>query len=297
MRFVSIRGFFLILRYTGRFGRHVHSGKLEKTLWKKTNLCKFNSHLVLFKWNQFPCGLPFYQTYASNVLITLNPYEKIDELYGSRQMVKYLASNTFFEQPPHVYAIGKHIIIYGPYFILYIWVLKLNTFLANEALKNLKTRKKSQSILITGVTGSGKTENGKHIMEFLCQTSSQNVSKSVPILEAFGNAKTQGNANSSRFCKTIEVKHLLFIFVLRLLNIRSRCQLIFESNGKQLGAKIAYNLLETSRVSAVNLNESNFHIFYDLILGSPNDMLRNLCLDRFTQYKVRTRLLKYTMKN
>lgn len=71
--------------------------------------------------------------------------------------------------------------------------------------------KKSQSILITGVSGSGKTENSKHIMEFLCQTSvnSQNVYKSFPILEAFGNAKTRGNSNSSRFCKYVEVKKFM----------------------------------------------------------------------------------------
>ncbi|XP_055307476.1 myosin heavy chain 95F-like [Sitodiplosis mosellana] len=121
-------------------------------------------------------------TYASNVLISLNPYGTFDGLYGPREMDKYLAINTFSEQPPHVYAI------------------------ANEALNNLRMHNKSQSILITGVSGSGKTENGKHIMELLCQTSvsSRNVSKAIPILEAFGNAKTRGNSNSSRFCKNVE---------------------------------------------------------------------------------------------
>lgn len=78
--------------------------------------------------------------------------------------------------------------------------------LANEALKNLKIFKKSQSILITGVTGSGKTEIGKHIIDFLSQaTDSHKVLNSSPVLEAFGNAKTRGSVNSSRFCKNIEV--------------------------------------------------------------------------------------------
>lgn len=71
----------------------------------------------------------------------------------------------------------------------------------------MKLFKKHQSILITGVSGSGKTENGKRTIEFLAQASNlQKVSDSSPIVEAFGNARTRGNENSSRFCKHIEVK-------------------------------------------------------------------------------------------
>lgn len=125
-------------------------------------------------------------------------------------MDKYSATKTFSEQPPHVYAIGRYsflTFVMQPYFISFLFS-KWTQFLANEALNNLRMNKKSQSILITGVSGSGKTENGKHIMEILCQTSvcSQNVFKSVPILEAFGNARTRANSNSSRFCKHVEVK-------------------------------------------------------------------------------------------
>lgn len=60
---------------------------------------------------------------------------------------------------------------------------------------------------MTGVTGAGKTESAKHVLEFLCQTEvdSQNVTNAGPILEAFGNARTLGNLNSSRFCKHMEV--------------------------------------------------------------------------------------------
>lgn len=78
---------------------------------------------------------------------------------------------------------------------------------ANEALTNLKLSKKSQSILITGVTGSGKTETAKHIMEFLWPTKSdlREIRDTEPIFEAFGNAKTRANSNSSRFCKYVEV--------------------------------------------------------------------------------------------
>lgn len=84
---------------------------------------------------------------------------------------------------------------------------KLVEISANEAFKNLKMFKKQQSILITGVSGSGKTENGKRIVEFLSQTKSVSLSvtDTSPIFEAFGNARTRGNANSSRFCKHMEV--------------------------------------------------------------------------------------------
>lgn len=75
--------------------------------------------------------------------------------------------------------------------------------------------------MITGVSGSGKTENAKRVMEFLCQQNSglQNVADTGPIFEAFGNAKTQENSNSSRFCKLIEViNHALAFQSLTLIN-------------------------------------------------------------------------------
>lgn len=79
-------------------------------------------------------------------------------------------------------------------------------FSAKKSLENLKMSKKDQSILITGVTGSGKTETQKHIIEFLSQNSNlQNIFRATLILEEFGNAKTCGNTNSSRFCKQVEV--------------------------------------------------------------------------------------------
>lgn len=78
--------------------------------------------------------------------------------------------------------------------------------LANEALQKLKWSKKSQSIVISGVTGSGKTVSAKHILEFLCRDQ-DNVGDAGPILESFGNATTRGNVNSSRFWKHIEVLH------------------------------------------------------------------------------------------
>lgn len=78
---------------------------------------------------------------------------------------------------------------------------------------NLKLYKKQQSLLITGVSGSGKTQSTKQIVNYLCQENSQNVADADPIFEAFGNAKTHRNGNSSRFCKLVEVNKInIFLF-------------------------------------------------------------------------------------
>lgn len=144
----------------------------------------------------------------SNVLCALNPYEKFENQYGLQQMKQYV-TNESLQNAPHIYGIGicylcsffqQNIFTYAFY----------HCDLANEARKNLDLYKKNQSILITGVSGSGKTENARHIIEFLTQQSnSQNVLNSNAILEAFGNAKTRANSNSSRFCKHIEVRCIL----------------------------------------------------------------------------------------
>lgn len=140
----------------------------------------------------------------------MNPYERFGDLYGQQQMAKYSANTISLENPPHVYAIGNY--CFWTHLICYIFYNKFFQFieiLASKALENLKVFKKSQSILITGITGSGETETGKHIVKFLSQaTTSQNVHNSSPIFEAFGNAKTRGNLNSSRFCKYVEVTYL-----------------------------------------------------------------------------------------
>lgn len=85
-------------------------------------------------------------------------------------------------------------------------LLKYPYTTANEV--RIKLQEKSQSIILTGLSGSGKTESSKHIVNYLCIGSSdvgQLVMACNPILEAFGNARTGDNTNSSRFCKTIQV--------------------------------------------------------------------------------------------
>lgn len=94
--------------------------------------------------------------------------------------------------------------------------MKFVQLLAYEAFKNLKCLRKNQSIIITGVSGSGKTESGKHILDFLCQakSDSQNVIAAAPIFEAFGNARTRANTNSSRYCKLVEVCHFFHLIAI-----------------------------------------------------------------------------------
>lgn len=103
-----------------------------------------------------------------------------------------------------------------------IWFIGI---LANEAHKNFKFSKKDQFILISGVSGAGKTKNAKHIINFLCKNS-QNVSNTSPIFEAFGNARTRGNSNSSRFCKVMEVWNRLNYYFLFVYNAFCCLQII-----------------------------------------------------------------------
>lgn len=85
---------------------------------------------------------------------------------------------------------------------------------ANETVRNLRVFGNSQSIILTGETGSGKTETTKHLIKFLCgsistQFAEQIVSTNV-LLEAFGNSCTKENFNSSRFIKVVKVIYFLF---------------------------------------------------------------------------------------
>lgn len=146
----------------------------------------------------------------------------IDEYYGTQ----------IFELPPHLYAI------------------------ANEAYYTMKEETTDQCILISGESGAGKTEAAKQMLQFLaaCSTDTGRSKKirdrllqSNPILEAFGNAKTTRNDNSSRFGKYMEVQ--------------------FDFKGEPVGGRILNYLLEKSRVMHQLTGERNYHIFYMAIAG------------------------------
>ncbi|XP_044927623.1 unconventional myosin-Ia isoform X2 [Mustela putorius furo] len=184
-------------------------------------------------------------TYIGNVLISVNPYQQLP-IYGLEFIAKY-RDYTFYELKPHIYA------------------------LANVAYQSLRDRDRDQCILITGESGSGKTEASKLVMSYVaavCGKGEQvnavkeQLLQSNPVLEAFGNAKTIRNNNSSRFGKYMDIE--------------------FDFKGSPLGGVITNYLLEKSRVVKQLEGERNFHIFYQLLAGADAHLLKALKLERDT---------------
>ncbi|XP_041663594.1 unconventional myosin-Ib isoform X8 [Cheilinus undulatus] len=187
-------------------------------------------------------------TYIGSVVISMNPYRSLP-IYTPDKVEEYRNRN-FYELSPHIYA------------------------LADEAYRSLRDQDKDQCILITGESGAGKTEASKLVMSYVAAVcgKGQEVNKvkeqllqSNPVLEAFGNAKTVRNDNSSRFGKYMDIE--------------------FDFKGDPLGGVISNYLLEKSRVVKQPRGERNFHIFYQLLSGAADDTLKKLKLDRdFSKY-------------
>ncbi|XP_039117225.1 myosin-17-like isoform X2 [Dioscorea cayenensis subsp. rotundata] len=133
---------------------------------------------------------------------------------------------------------------------------------ADVAYRAMINEGKSNSILVSGESGAGKTETTKMLMRYLAylggrsgiegRTVEQQVLESNPVLEAFGNAKTVRNNNSSRFGKFVEIQ--------------------FDKSGRISGAAIRTYLLERSRVCQINDPERNYHCFYLLCAAPPEDI-------------------------
>ncbi|XP_050206968.1 myosin-6-like [Mercurialis annua] len=178
-------------------------------------------------------------TYTGNILIAVNPFRRLPHLYDSHMMAQYKGA-AFGELSPHPFAV------------------------ADAAYRLMINDGVSQSILVSGESGAGKTESTKLLMRYLAymggraaaegRTVEQQVLESNPVLEAFGNAKTVRNNNSSRFGKFVEIQ--------------------FDQNGKISGAAIRTYLLERSRVCQVSDPERNYHCFYMLCAAPPEDVQR-----------------------
>ncbi|XP_051512674.1 unconventional myosin-Ih-like [Myxocyprinus asiaticus] len=186
-------------------------------------------------------------TYIGTLLISVNPYKVLD-IYTKKQMDLYMGVN-FFELPPHIYA------------------------LADNAYHTMLMEANNHFILISGESGAGKTEASKKILQYyavscpsitLLDTVRDRMLMSNPVLEAFGNAKTMKNDNSSRFGKYMDIQ--------------------FDSQGDAVGGHILSYLLEKSRVVHQNHGERNFHIFYQLVEGGEEDLLRHLGLEKDTKH-------------
>ncbi|KAF7023183.1 hypothetical protein CFC21_035763 [Triticum aestivum] len=176
-------------------------------------------------------------TYTGNILIAINPFQRLPNLVDVQTMEKYKGAN-LGDLDPHVFAI------------------------ADVSYRQMMNEGKSNSILVSGESGAGKTETTKLLMRYLAflggrsgtggRTVEQQVLESNPVLEAFGNAKTVRNNNSSRFGKFVELQ--------------------FDKSGKISGAAIRTYLLERSRVCQTSSPERNYHCFYFLCSAPSEDI-------------------------
>ncbi|CAI6333349.1 unnamed protein product [Periconia digitata] len=180
-------------------------------------------------------------TYSGIVLIATNPFARVDSLYVPG-MVQVYAGKQRSYGAPHLFAI------------------------AEEAFADMLRDEKNQTIVVSGESGAGKTVSAKYIMRYFATRESpdnpgkrrgksdmmseteEQILATNPIMEAFGNAKTTRNDNSSRFGKYIEI--------------------MFNKETDIIGAKIRTYLLERSRLVFQPLKERNYHIFYQLIKGA-----------------------------
>ncbi|KAK7419519.1 class II myosin [Neonectria punicea] len=187
-------------------------------------------------------------TYSGLFLVTVNPYCPLP-IY-SNDYINMYKGRSREDTKPHIFA------------------------MADEAFRNLVEEGENQSILVTGESGAGKTENTKKVIQYLAAVAqsesftksktpdsnlSQQILRANPILEAFGNAQTVRNNNSSRFGKFIRIE--------------------FSRNGAICGAFIDWYLLEKSRVVRINPHERNYHIFYQLLKGANSRMKRDFLLE------------------
>uniref|UniRef100_A0A8B9Z9G6 Myosin VIIB n=1 Tax=Buteo japonicus TaxID=224669 RepID=A0A8B9Z9G6_9AVES len=183
-------------------------------------------------------------TYTGSILVAVNPYQLLP-LYTVDQIRLYF-NKRIGELPPHVFAI------------------------ADNCYFNMKRNKRDQCCVISGESGAGKTESTKLILQFLAAVSGQHswieqqILEANPILEAFGNAKTIRNDNSSRFGKYIDIH--------------------FNHNGVIEGARIEQFLLEKSRVCRQAPEERNYHIFYCMLMGMNTEQKKMLNLGTASEY-------------
>ncbi|XP_067935086.1 unconventional myosin-IXb-like isoform X2 [Watersipora subatra] len=182
-------------------------------------------------------------TYVGTILIAINPF-KFFRIYNPKCVAMYQGGAHGL--PPHIFAV------------------------ANAAFTSMLDTQSDQCIVISGESGSGKTENTNFLLHHLTQNKlgqqqnhhghgvEQTLLGAGPVLEAFGNAKTVHNDNSSRFGKFIQVD--------------------FRKNGAVHGASVEKYLLEKSRIVSQATNERNYHVFYYLLSGAPDDLSRELFL-------------------
>eukprot|EP00040_Diaphanoeca_grandis_P025170 m.139111 g.139111 ORF g.139111 m.139111 type:complete len:1040 (-) comp30035_c0_seq1:88-3207(-) len=176
-------------------------------------------------------------TYIGDILLVINPYESLP-YYTPEIQAAYLSNVHREDVAPHVY------------------------YLVNNAYETMLRVQTSQAFVISGESGAGKSETTKHVVNHiieLCKAGNKTLESGIqklnPLLEAFGNARTVMNNNSSRFGKYLELR--------------------FDRTGAVVGAEISEYLLEKSRVTQHSDGERNYHFFYYLLAGlNPEELNR-----------------------
>ncbi|XP_030596817.1 unconventional myosin-Ig [Archocentrus centrarchus] len=223
-------------------------GKSDFVLLDEVTMEQFMENLKL----RFEKGRIY--TYIGEVVVSVNPYRQMD-IYGKDTIDAY-RGRELYENPPHLYAVS------------------------DAAYKAMKRRAKDTCIVISGESGAGKTEASKYIMQYIAAITNPSqraevesvknvLLKSNCVLEAFGNAKTNRNDNSSRFGKYMDIN--------------------FNFNGDPTGGHINNYLLEKSRVVQQQDGERNFHSFYQLLRGGSEEMLQSFHLQNDPAVYVYTR--------
>ncbi|KHJ40320.1 phage tail component protein [Trichuris suis] len=187
-------------------------------------------------------------TYASTILISVNPYGQLP-IYTA-DLLRLYRGRRIGELPPHIFAVAEE---------------TLMLFVVRSHL----TVDYYSTLVRSGESGSGKTETAKLVLQYLAVASSrptrrtwieEQILEANPVLEAFGNAKTCRNDNSSRFGRYTDIR--------------------FDSEGGMESARIEPYLLERSRVVSHALHERNFHVFYCFLAGLSERELEMMELER-----------------
>uniref|UniRef100_A0A3B3V095 Myosin IXA n=1 Tax=Poecilia latipinna TaxID=48699 RepID=A0A3B3V095_9TELE len=193
-------------------------------------------------------------TYVGSILIVINPF-KFLPIYNPKY-VKMYDNHTLGDLEPHIYAV------------------------ADVAYHAMLRRQKNQCIVISGESGSGKTQSTNFLIHHLTALSQKGFASGVeqiilgagPVLEAFGNAKTAHNNNSSRFGKFIQVN--------------------YQESGTVRGAYVEKYLLEKSRLVYQEHNERNYHVFYYLLAGSSEEERKAFHLKKPEEYHYLSQMTK-----
>ncbi|VDM57013.1 unnamed protein product [Angiostrongylus costaricensis] len=222
--------------------------KFEKTE-DMSNLTFLNDASVLHNLRARYASMLIY-TYSGLFCVVINPYKRLP-IY-TESVAKMFMGKRRTEMPPHLFAVS------------------------DEAYRNMLIDHENQSMLITGESGAGKTENTKKVICYFASVGASQQEKSSsnekkitledqivqtnPVLEAFGNAKTVRNNNSSRFGKFIRIH--------------------FSKQGRLASCDIEHYLLEKSRVIRQAPGERCYHIFYQLFSDYKAELKKQLLLDK-----------------